>query len=124
QLDVLPYAVKHHDGVVIRVSDQGQDGRDHGQRYFPVQQREGAHRDQSVVEDRQHGGNAVNPLETKRQINQHSGQRIKGGQNGLLAQLLSNLRADNLDVTDAKVGDEEAILERGNGRGVHHTFQL
>src|SRR5258706_16428248 len=87
------------------------------QRYFPVQQREGAYSNQCIVEDRQYGGDAIDPFETQRQVNQHSGQRIKGGEERLLAQLLPDLRADDLDVADTKVGHEEAVLQRGDGRG-------
>src|SRR5208282_2718151 len=124
QLYVLPYAVKHHDGVVIGVSDQGQDGGDHGQRNFPVQKREGADRNQSVVENRQHGGDPLDPLEAEPQVDQHSAQRIKGGQDSLLAQLLPHLRADNLDVADTKVRDVEVVLERGDDSRIGHTLQL
>src|ERR1700674_5898528 len=76
------------------------------------------------MEDRQYGGYTVDPFEAQRQVNQHPGQRIKGGQDGLLAELLSNLRPDDLDVAYAKIRDEEVVLERGDGCGVGHALQL
>src|SRR4029077_17251694 len=83
-----------------------------------------AHRNQSVMEDRQYGGHSIDPFEAKSQVNQHSGQRIKGGQDGFLGGLLANLRADNLNVADTEVGDEEIVLERGDDGGIGHTLQL
>src|SRR5579862_7816391 len=65
QFDVFPYAVKDDDRVVIGVADQGQDGGDHSQRYFPVQKRKDANRNQSVVENGQNRGNTVNPLKAQ-----------------------------------------------------------
>src|ERR1700694_2183605 len=76
------------------------------------------------MEDRQYGGNTVDPFEAQRQGDQHPGQRIKGGEDGLLAELLSNLRADNLDVTDAKVGNEEMVLERGDDGRIGHALEF
>src|SRR5208282_4889511 len=111
QLNVFPYAVEHDDRVVVGISDQGQDGRDHGQGDFPVQERKGANRNQSVVEDRQYGGDSVDPFEAEAQVDQHSAQRIKSRQNGLLAKLLPHLRADDLDVADTKIGDKEVFLQ-------------
>src|SRR6267378_3084841 len=37
---------------------------------------------------------------------------------------MSDLRADNLDVADAKIRDEEAALERGNDSGIGHTLHF
>ena len=76
QLQVLADAVEHDDGVVVRITDQGQDSRDDGQRNFLVQQGKCAHRNQGVVEDGNHGRNTIYPFEAKCQINQHSGQGV------------------------------------------------
>jgi hypothetical protein len=40
----------------------------------------------------------------------------------LLAQLLSHLRPDNLDVADAKVGDKEIVLQRATTAGSATPF--
>ena len=42
----------------------------------------------------------------------------------MLAQLLSHLRADDLDVANPEIRNIEAVLQRGNGRGVGHAPQF
>ena len=88
-------------------------------------QRKRAYRDQRIVKYSHHRRNAVNPLESKSQIDQHPGQRIQRGQNRLLPQLTSNLRANNLNISHAKIGEEESVLHHASCCGIDpDAFQL
>src|SRR5205807_7587398 len=68
--------------------------------------------------------NTVDPLEPEPQVNQHSGQRVEDGQFGLRLQLLSNLRANDLHVSHAEVGEKKALPQRGDHRRIHCAFQF
>src|SRR5712664_159755 len=98
EFNVFPDAVKYHDRVVIRVTNQGQNGGNHGQGYLRVGERKCSDGDQSIVENSDYCCYAVNPLKTESQVNQHAGSRLDCCQSSLLAELSADLRPDDRDV--------------------------
>jgi len=76
QFDVLAYTVEDHDGVIIRVPDQGQNRGNHRQGDLPVEQRESPHRDQRIVEHRHHRRDSIDPFKPQREVDQHPAQGI------------------------------------------------
>src|SRR5262249_15325997 len=67
--------------------------------------------DQNIVEDRQNGGRAVNPLESEGNIYQHSAQRIERDQNGLSPKFSADLGTDDLDIADREGPQNVAVLK-------------
>ena len=61
-------------------------------------EREGAHRDQRVVEAGHHCGHAVNQLKAKPEVDQHARHGVERGQAGLLLKLLAHRGAHHLHI--------------------------
>src|SRR5205085_5145140 len=102
----------------------GQNGGDNRQKNFFVGERERAQGDQGVMEDRDHGGNAVNPLEAESEIDQHSQEGVQDRQLGLGLKLMSNLRPDDADVANAEVGKEKALLQSRAHRRIDDCVEI
>ncbi len=76
------------------------------------------------MEDSDNGGHAVDQLEAEPQVYQHAEQRVERRQQGLLLQLRSDLRSDDLDVTDGKPGEIGALLQLAHYSRICHAAQL
>src|SRR5882757_3990664 len=72
---VLADTIEDDDGVVHGVTDEGQNGRDDGERDLLVRQREGAYGDEGVMEDGYNGRCAVDELKTEPEVHQHANER-------------------------------------------------
>ena len=68
QFQVFADTVEHHDRVVQRIADDGQDGRNDGQVDLTAQEREHAEGDQHVVRQRDHRANRELELEPEPQV--------------------------------------------------------
>src|ERR1043166_1985456 len=66
------------------------------------------------MENGDHGGDAVDHLKAEPQIDQHAGERVEHREQRLLLELGADLRADNFDIADSKIGNEETVFERGD----------
>src|SRR5208282_6138840 len=111
---VFAHAVENDDGVVHRVPNESQQGRNNRQRYLKSKNREQTERNQNVVKDRQDGRSPVYPLEAKRNIYQHARQSIEGSEDGLLAELGADFGAHNLDIANGKTAHGEGVAENSH----------
>src|SRR5688572_2370458 len=93
-VQVLAHAVEDDDGVVERISDDREKGRDDEEADLDAQ--DGDERDgrQDVVGGRRDRGDAEAPLEPNRQIREHGEEREEDGEKRLLAELVADLGAD------------------------------
>ena len=89
---VLADTVKDHDGVIHRITNQRQDGGDHGQADFFVEEREEADRDQRVMEDGYDRCHAIDQLKAEPEVDQHAQQRVERRQARLLLKLVADRR--------------------------------
>ena len=98
QAQVFANSIKDHDGVVHRIADQRQNGRNHRQADLLACEGEETHRDQCVVEAGHHRRYAVDQLKAEPEIDQHAQHRVKRCKQSLLLQLLAHRGAHHLHI--------------------------
>src|SRR3984957_7321436 len=72
QTIVFADAIEDDDGVIHRITNEGEQGRDDRERNFEVQNREKAQCNEHIVKHGENSGRAEDPLEAERDIDQHS----------------------------------------------------
>src|SRR5579863_392147 len=91
-----------------------------------MKQREKTQGNEHVVENGNDGGGSVHPLKSEGNIYQHAGQSIESGEDGLAAQLSADGGADDFDVADGELAEDETVFEGSEhgGSGAVHIFQI
>src|SRR5277367_759628 len=91
-----------------------------------MKQREKAQGNEHVVKNGDDGGCSVHPLKSEGNVYQHAGQSIESGENRLAAQLGADGGADDFNIADSELAEDETALERRDYRGSDavHTFQI
>ena len=94
--EVFTDTVKHHDGIVQRVTDNRQNRCQYRQVELDLHQREYAQGDNHIVYQGGYCAHRKAVFETQRDIDQDTDQRIQHGETALLCQFLTHLRTDEL----------------------------
>ena len=96
-------SIVNDDGVVNRITGDGQDRADHGQRQLPAEEREDADGDEHVVQQRDDRADGERELESERDENQDAENAEARAQQGRLGQLAADQRADALGALDLEL---------------------
>ena len=103
-------AVESHDGVVHRITDQGEQCRDDSQINLLIEEGEQANGDDGVVKDSNHGGDAINPFKAEGNVDQHGGEGDQNNVDGLLPQIGADLRSNDFYAADGEVAGLAFLL--------------
>ncbi len=102
--EIFTNTVKHHNGIVQRVTDNGQQCSQHRQVKFDLQHRKHTERNNDIVNQRRHRTKRKAVLETQGHIDEDANQCIEHGQAALLGQFFTNLRTDKLNPAHFRLG--------------------
>ena len=98
--EVLTNPVEYHDGVVQRVTDDRQHRRQYRQVEGDLEERQDTDGHDHVVNQRNDGADRELPLKAESQVDQDAAERHQHAEAALVAQLFTDLRADELDTLD------------------------
>ena len=102
----LADAVEHDDGVVQRVADDREDGRDHRQVERRLREREHAEHQDRVVHHGEDGAERQSPgVEAQDDVERDQHQRHRQRLDGRVAQLVADLRTHDCEVGDPAPAD-------------------
>ena len=95
--EVLPDPIEDHDGVVERVADDREHGREHGEVELEPEHGEEAEGDEHVVHERGDRPEREPVLEAQPDVDEDPEQRDEHGEPAVLGQLLTDLGPYELD---------------------------
>ena len=94
--EVFPNPIGDDHRLVHRITEHCEHRRQHGQREFPLEQREKAKNDDYVVEVGGDGGNREAPFEAQRKVGDDTDTHQQQRERAVLVELLAHLRAHEL----------------------------
>ena len=110
----LADAVEDDDRVVQRIADDGQDRRDARQVEVDLGHREEADRQDGVVDERRHRGDAELPFEAEPDVGHDAGDGEQDRERAGPRQFAGDARADHLDAAELVVGRAERRAHLGD----------
>src|ERR1700674_4014094 len=93
---VFPYAVKNHDCIVDRKTDDSEQSGYHRQTNLPLKEGEEAECHQYIMKDCYHGSRTVGPLKPEGYIHEDAYQCRQSNRNRLIAKLSSSYRPNSI----------------------------
>ena len=92
--EILANPIENDDGVVKRVTDDGEDSGDDSKRYLEMHELEECQGRENVVTGGNERGNAKAPLETNREIDGRYKERQQHRDDRVAPELVANARSD------------------------------
>src|SRR3989338_12130 len=114
---MLADSVKNNNGVVDRITDNGQYRRQNRQVEFFVKDGKEAQHDDYVVKEGQNRPPGKLEIESETDIDQHADERKKDRHRPFAAQFLPNLGADNFFVFEGQSFSPETFRQFGRNQG-------
>jgi len=87
----FPHPVEHHHGFIHRITQHGQDRRQHREGEFPLEEGEEAQDDHHVVQVGDDGGNGEAPFKAEGQVDDDADDHQEQGQGPVGGQFLTHL---------------------------------
>ena len=119
-LETLADTIEHHDGIVQRIADHRQNGRDHRQIELGLGHGENADHQDRVVQHREDGAERQSPgMKAERDVDEDQQQGEAQRPDGAGVQLVTDLRTDDLELRHlrGRVDRRDDRLDLGADRG-------
>src|SRR5690606_34841526 len=120
--EVLPNPVEHHDLVVDRIADQGQQRCQHGQIKVDAEQRKDPCRDNHVMEQADHCRHCKLGLEAQADVKHDHAQGHQQTHAATLGQLFTHAGTDKLEPVDANLQTTGMLKDIANVVTQHHQL--